>query len=114
MLAFLRFFGIADVQLQHEAIELRFRKLIGAFLFERILRRENKKRIGEGICFLANRHLALLHRFEQRALHFGRRAIDFVRQNQIRKERAELRRELARARIINERADQIGRQQDPG
>ena len=59
------FCGIADVQLQHETIELRFGKLIGAFLLERILRRENEKRIGERIRFFANRDLAFLHRFEQ-------------------------------------------------
>ena len=44
-------------------------------------------------------------------MHFGRRAIDFVGQNQVRKERAELGREFAAARIVNQRADQVGRQQ---
>ncbi len=43
------FCRITDMQLQHEAIELRFRQLIGAFLFERILGGENEERIGEGI-----------------------------------------------------------------
>ena len=105
------FRGIADIQLQHEAVELRFRKLIGAFLLERILRRQNQKRIGERIRLFANRDLPFLHRFEQRALHLGRSAIDFVGEDQVRKERSELRREFARARIINERADEIGRQQ---
>ena len=47
----------------------------------------------------------------KRALHLGRRAIDFVRENQIGKERTELGREFAGARIVNERADQIRRQQ---
>ena len=36
---------IADDQLQHEAIDLRFRQRISAFLLERVLRRENEKRI---------------------------------------------------------------------
>ena len=48
MLAFLRFLRITNVQLQHEAIELRFGKLIRAFLFERILRRENENGSASG------------------------------------------------------------------
>ena len=105
---------IADVQLEHETIELRFRQLIRAFLFERILRGENKERIGERIGLFADGDLPLLHRFEQRALHFGRRAIDFVGQDQIRKDRAKLGREFAGARIVDERADEIGGQKIGG
>ena len=78
------------MQLQHEAIELRFGQLIGAFLFERILRGEHEERIGEGIGCFADRDLPLLHRFEQRALHLGGRAVDFVGENQVGEERAEL------------------------
>ena len=70
-----------------------------------------RKRIGERISGIADRHLAFLHRFQQRALHFGRRAIDFIGQNQVRKKRAELGRELAGARIVYKGADQIRRQQ---
>ena len=63
--ALLRLLRITDVQLEHEAIELRFGKLISAFLLERILRRENEKRIGQRIRLFADRDLAFLHRFEQ-------------------------------------------------
>ena len=110
-LPLLRFRRITDVQLEHEAVELRFGQLIGAFLLERILRGENEERIGQRIGLVADRDLAFLHRFEQRALHLGRRAIDFVGQDQVRKNRAELGRELAAARIVNQRADQVRRQQ---
>ena len=54
---------------------------------------------------VADGHLPLLHRFQQRALNFGRRAVDFVGQDQVGKDRAKLRREFAGARIIDERAD---------
>ena len=110
-LPLLGFLRIADVQLQHEAVELRFGQLIGAFLLERILRRQHEERIGQRIGRFADRDLPFLHRFEQRALHLGRRAIDFVGQDQVGEDRAELRRELAGARIVDQRADQIGRQQ---
>ena len=85
-LSLLGFLRIADVQFQHEAVELRFRQLIRALLLERILRRQDKERIGEGISCFANRDLPFLHRFEQRALNLGRGAIDFVRQNQVGKD----------------------------
>ena len=61
---FLRLRRIADVQLKHEAIKLRFGKLIGALLFEWIFRRKNKEWIGERIGFVTDCDLALLHRFE--------------------------------------------------
>ena len=47
----------------------------------------------------------------KRALHFGGRAVDFVGEDQVREKRAELGREFAAARIVNQRADQIGGQQ---
>ena len=77
-LALLGFRWIADVQFQHEAIELRFGQLVGALLLERVLRGEDKKWVGEGISGFANRDLAFLHRLEERALDLGRGAIDFV------------------------------------
>ena len=59
---------------------------------------------------VADRHLTLLHRFEQCALHLRRRTVDFVRQQQVREHRPFLRRELAGLRRIDERAHDIGRQ----
>ena len=73
---------------------------------------KNQKRIGERIRLFADRDLPFLHRFQQRALNLGRRAVDFVGQNQVRKDRAELGGEFAGPRIVDERADQICRQQD--
>ena len=109
--SFLAFLRVTDIQLEHETIQLRLRQLVCAFLFDRVLCRKNQERIGEGISLVADCDLALLHRFEQRALNFGWRAIDFVGQNQIRKDRPELGREFAAARIVNERSDQIRGQQ---
>ena len=65
-------------------------KRIGALLLDRILRRQDQERIGQMVGVVAERHLAFLHRFEQRALHLGRRAIDFIGQNEIGENRAVL------------------------
>jgi hypothetical protein len=61
--------------------------------------------------FVADRDLALLHRLEERGLHLRRRAVDLVREQQVREHRTLLRRELARLRRVDERADDVGRQQ---
>ena len=49
-----------------------------AFLLHRILRRHDKKRIGQQMRLPADCHLPLLHAFEQRALHLRGSAVDFV------------------------------------
>ena len=101
---------IADDHLQHEAIDLRLGQRISAFLLERVLRRENEERIGQPISLVAERDLAFLHRFEQRALHFGGRAIDFVREDEVREDRAVLRAERAVARVVDHGADDVRRE----
>ncbi len=52
---------VADVDLEHETVELRFGELICAFLLNGILRREYKERIGQRIRCIADRDLPLLH-----------------------------------------------------
>ena len=44
-------------------------------------------------------------------MHLGRRTVDFIRQDQVGKNRTELGREFTATGIINQRADQIGGQQ---
>ena len=101
---------IADFELQHEAIHLRFGQRISAFLFDRILRGQHEERLFEVEGLVADGDLLFLHRFEQRALHLGRRAVDFVGQNEVGEDRAASGGELAGLRIVNLRADHIGRQ----
>ena len=101
---------IFDQDLQHEAVDLRFGQRIGAFLFERILRRQHEERIGQTMALVAERDLALLHRFEQGALHLGGRAVDFVREHEVRENGAVLGAEGAVARVVDHRADDVGGQ----
>ena len=58
--------------------------------------------------------LFLRHRFKQRALHFRRRAIDFVGKDDIGKDGAFLWNKLTRLLAINHRADQIAGEQVRG
>ena len=101
---------IADLQFQHEAVNLRFGQRIRAFLLDRILRGEHQERFVELVSLVANGDLFFLHRFEQRALHLGRRAVDFVGEDEIGEDRAFARGEAAGLRIVNLRADDVGGQ----
>ena len=74
---------IADLELEHETIDLRFGQRIRAFLFDGILRGQHQERFFQLEGLFADGDLLFLHRFEQRALHFGGRAVDFVGEHEI-------------------------------
>ena len=101
---------VADFQFQHEAVHLRFGQRIRAFLLDGILRGKHEERFVELVGLVADGDLLFLHRFEQRALHLGRRAVDFVGENQIGEDRPFARAEAAGLRIVNLRADDVGGQ----
>ena len=88
---------IVHEHLEHEAVLLRLGQRIGAFLLDRVLRGQHEERIGELVPHAADRDLPLLHRFEQRGLRLGRRAVDFVGQNHVREQRPFEKAELAAA-----------------
>ena len=60
---------------------------------------------------VADRDLPLLHRFEQRALHLGRCAVDLVGEHEVGEDRPLLRRELAALLVVDDGADDVGGQQ---
>ena len=78
---------IVHEHLEHEAVLLRFGQRIGSFLLDRVLRGQHEERIGQRMPHAADRHLPLLHRFEQRGLRFRRRAVDFVGQDHVGEQR---------------------------
>ncbi len=63
---------------------------------------------------IADRHLAFLHGFEQGALHFRRRTIDFIRQEQVRKNRPAMRAQIVGPLIENLGAQNIAGEQVDG
>ena len=86
----LKFFflgGIADVDVEHEAVELGFGKRISAFLLDGVLRGEDEERLREPVLLAAGGDLMLLHGFQQRGLGFGGRAVDFVGEDHVGKDR---------------------------
>ena len=56
--------GVANLNLEHKSIYLCFGERIGAFMLNRILRRQNKKRIVKRISRPTDCYLPLLHRFK--------------------------------------------------
>ena len=101
---------IADLHLQHEPVDLRLRQGIRALLLDGIFRRHDEERARQQERLVADGDLLLLHRFEQRALHLGGRAVDLVGKDQVREERPGLHGERLRLRLVDLRADQIGGQ----
>ena len=76
------------------------------------------KGVGRRISLCADGHFVLLHGLQHRRLRFGRRAVDFVRQDQIGKNRTrqELKPPLATGRVLldNVRAGDVRRHEVGG
>ena len=79
--------GIIDVDLHQEAVELRFRQRIGAFLLDRVLRREHMERARHVVAIAGDRHVVLLHRLQQRRLGARARAVDLVGHQELAEDR---------------------------
>ena len=84
-LEFLVLRRVLDDDVEHEAIELRFGQRVGAFELDRVLRREHVERLLELIGAALDGDAVLLHRLEQRRLRLRRRAVDFVREQDVAK-----------------------------
>ena len=110
-LAFLGPARITDLELEHEAIDLRLGQGIGSFLFNWILGGENQERFLQFEGLIADGDLFFLHGLEQRTLNLGRGAVDFIGQNEIGEERSAPGGESAGLRIVDLGADQVGGEQ---
>ena len=80
-------------------------------MLDRVLRREHGEELRERVRLAADRHLALLHRLEKRALHLRRRAVDLVGEQQVGEDRTEARLEGLVRRVVDHRAVEVRRQQ---
>ena len=74
--------------IEHEAIQLRLGQRIRAFHLNRVLRGEDEERFLQRVANSGGRDLMLLHCFEQRGLGLGRRAIDFIGEDDVGKHRS--------------------------
>ena len=85
---FLLLGGIVHVDLEHEAVKLRFRQGIGAFLFEGVLGSQYEERGLESEVFAPSRNHLFLHGLKEGRLGLGRGAVDFVRQHDVGEDRS--------------------------
>ena len=79
---------VVEQDLEEEAVELRLGKLEHVAMLVRVLRRDHEERVGELVRLALDRHLPLLHRLEQRRLRARRRAVDLVREQDVREDGA--------------------------
>ena len=70
--------AVVDQDFEQKAVELRFGQRIRALELDRILRGDDQKHGRQRHALALDRHLVLLHRFEQRGLGLGGGAIDLV------------------------------------
>ena len=75
------------MNLEHEAVELRFGKRVRPFELNRVLCRKDEERRFERIGPSLHRDALLLHRLEQRRLSLRWRPVDFVGQQDVREDR---------------------------
>ena len=103
--------GVADLDHQHEPVQLGLGQGVGPFLLDRVLGGHHQERIGQRVGRVADGDLTLLHRLQQRGLHLGRGPVDLVGQHQVGEDRAALGHELALGLVVDDRAHDVGRQQ---
>ena len=77
---------IVEHDVEEEAVKLRFRKRIGAFQFDWILRREHEKRPFQINRLAGGGDMIFAHGLQQGGLCFRRRAVDFIRQHDVRED----------------------------
>ena len=95
-------------ELEQEAVPLRLGQLVDALALDGVLRRHDEERTGHGVRLPADRHVALGHHLEQRRLHLGGGAVDLVREDEVRHDRAELDLELLPALPVDAGAHEVG------
>ena len=86
---------IINPDAEQEAVQLRFRQRIRAFLFNGILGGHDDERRIEVVGFAVDGDRQFLHRFEQRGLRLGWRAIDFVGKDEVGEHGAPMKHQVA-------------------
>ena len=112
--ALLLLVGIGDPGLEHETVHLCLGQRVGPLLLEGVLRGQHEEGLRQRVGLLADGYLALLHRFEQCRLHLGRRTVDLVGEDEVGEDWALADEEVLALLRIDQRTDQVGRQQVGG
>ena len=98
---------IADHDLEHETVDLRFRQRVGAIGLDRVLGGEDQERLIDPERLLGDGDLSLLHHLEQRRLNLGGGPVDLVREKKVAEDRAQLGRKVSLARVEHPGSDQV-------
>ena len=93
-LHFFFFRGITHIDLEQEAVLLRFRQRISTLLLNGVLGRHHQERLRKLESLLSDGHLTLLHGLEKSRLHLCRRTVDLVGKDEISEDRTFLDLEL--------------------
>ena len=107
---FLLHLRIAQAQTHQETVQLRFGERKRAFVVNGVLRGNEQKGRSQIVIDAVGRDLPFRHRLEQRRLRPRRGAIDFVRQNNLGKERAGPELKVCRLGVEHRTAGDIARQ----
>ena len=79
---------VIDDDVEHEPVQLSFRQRVGTFQFDRVLRSQNVKGLLENVGVALDGNRSFLHCLQKCGLRLRRRPVDFVRKNDVRKNRA--------------------------
>ena len=108
---------VAQLDVEHEAVQLGFGQRVGAFLLDGVLGGQHEERAVQRVPLAGHRHGVFLHAFEQGRLGFGRRPVDFVGQHDVGENRPWHEVEVAllveRFRAHDVRRHQVGRELHP-
>ena len=93
---------VVDHDVEHEAVQLRFGERVRSFLLDGILRGEDEERSRQPIGARADRHVPLLHCFEQGRLSFRWCPVDLIGEEDVCKQRSlhELERSTASVGVV--------------
>ncbi len=108
-LVLLRTTRVVDGDAHEEPVTLRLGQRVHALGLDRVLRREHEERRRHLVRHTADRHLTLAHDLEQRGLHLRRRAVDLIREDEVREHRPELDVERLGRRAVDAGAHDVGR-----
>src|ERR671935_1239998 len=100
---------VAELRLDEEAVELRFRQRERPLELDRVLGRHQKEGIGDLARNAVDSHLSLGHRLEHRRLRLRRRTVDLVDEDDVREDRPGTKLEVALLLVEHRQARDVRR-----
>src|SRR4051812_1230783 len=105
---------IAELEPDHEAVDLRLGQRVGALVLDGVLGREDEERAGELVRVDVDGDHPLLHALEQAGLGLGRGPVDLVDDHDVGEDRAGAELEALLALVVDAGADDVGGEQGGG